>query len=179
MPCSSLTSSASTPISTRYQIPRSDAHRAGILLAEQQVMPRRNVHYSHSSAIVSHLNAQAKLPGPLGGQHTSKRRNATPVSFSPGILMKAFLCDDGAGTSPTPVASSLLGGLHHAFLPATRRHPILCRRRSPRQGQLCRHPRPRRPHTLRQEPARQPRRLPLRHRSLSRRTPRRLRVPAL
>ncbi len=59
--------------------------------------------------------------------------------------MKAFPCDDGTGTSPTPVASSLLGGLHHAFLPATRRHPILCPGVDlQRQGQLRRHPRPRR-----------------------------------
>ncbi len=74
---------------------------------------------------------------------------AAKVSCCGWILMKAFPCDDGTGTSPTPVASSLLGGLHHAFLPATRRHPILCRRRSARQGQLRRHPRPRRSDTLR------------------------------
>src|SRR5687768_1441711 len=48
------------------------------------------------------------------------------------MLMKALASEHGGGTQQPPSAS-LNGGLHHAFLPTPRGHPILRRCRPARQ----------------------------------------------
>src|SRR5262249_29183108 len=80
-------------------------------------------------------NDEVHLPGRLVRHWTLERPNAAAVRCSGWILMKALVCKDGGGTQPPPVAPPRPGGLH-ALFPATRRHPILRRRRSPRQVPL-------------------------------------------